>query len=138
MLNGGVLMESAIIFLVLVVMSIYAIKSYAKRLAHGCCGAGNEKEGKIRVQDKNTAHYPYCVKIKVDGMTCSHCKLKVENALNAKRGIWAKVDLQSESAFIRMKEPFSKQDLCDRITGAGYGVTDIELIACGNVCKEEA
>lgn len=39
------------------------------------------------------SHYPYCVQIGIDGMTCNHCKARVENTLNSEDGVWAEVDL---------------------------------------------
>ncbi|CVI72536.1 copper exporting ATPase [Clostridiales bacterium CHKCI001] len=119
-------MGTAIIVLMLVIICIYAIKSYTKKLAHGCCGAGGDDEKKIRVKDKNAAHYPYCVKIGVEGMTCSHCKLRVENALNAEDGVWAQVNLKSKSALVRMKDPIPEETLRCIITRNGYTVTDIQ------------
>lgn len=119
-------MGTAIIILILVLICIYAIKSYTKKLAHGCCGAGGDGEKKIYVKDKNTAHYPYCVKIGVEGMTCRNCKLRVENALNAEEGVWAQVNLKSKFALVRMKHPISEETLRRIITRNGYTVTNIQ------------
>ena len=74
-------MESAVIILIVIVICIFGIKSYARRLTQGCCGAGGDAQKRVRVRDKNKEHYPYCVKIGVDGMTCSHCRERVEKAL---------------------------------------------------------
>jgi copper chaperone CopZ len=86
-----------------VFICIFSIKSYAKKLANGCCGGG-DVEKKIKVKDKNKADYPFCVEIAVDGMTCGHCKTRVENALNSESGVWAEVDLKRKSVTVRMKE----------------------------------
>src|SRR5699024_12299468 len=70
---------SAIIILILVLICIYAIKSYTKKLAHGCCGAGGDEEKKIYVKDKkdrkstrlNSSHVSisyavFCLKKKIN------------------------------------------------------------------------
>ena len=49
------------------------------------------------------SHYPYCVQIGIDGMTCNHCKARVENTLNSEDGVWAEVDLSQNLATVHMK-----------------------------------
>lgn len=117
-------MANVIIVLILVLICIYAVRSYMKRLAHGCCGSGGDEEKKVKVRDKNESHYPYCVTIGVDGMTCSHCKLRVENALNSEDGIWAKVNLKANNARVYMKTLISEDDLRRIIRRAGYMMAD--------------
>jgi hypothetical protein len=86
-------MSTAIIVAVLLGVCILSVKSYAKRLSHGCCGGGDsDAPKKVKVADKNKKDYPYCVTVEVDGMTCNHCKARVENALNSCNGVWAEVN----------------------------------------------
>lgn len=118
-------MANVIIILLLVVICIYAVRSYMKKLASGCCGAGGDAEKKIKVADKNPDHYPHCVTIDIDGMTCGHCKLRVENALNAEEGVWAKVNLEAKNALVYMKNAISEDELCRIIGRAGYVVTAV-------------
>ena len=82
-------MANAIIIVLLIIIAVFSIKSYAKKLSKGCCGAGGDSTKKIKVKDKNIANYPFCTVIGVEGMTCVHCKLRVENALNGWDGVWA-------------------------------------------------
>lgn len=117
-------MANVIIIAILIIICIFSIKSYAKKLAHGCCGGG-DGEKRIKVKDKNVADYPYYVNIGVEGMTCSHCKMRVENALNCHTGVWAEVDLGKNSVLVRMKEKISDDELKAIITSAGYSVTEI-------------
>ena len=84
------------------------------------CGAGGDAQKRVRVRDKNKEHYPYCVKIGVDGMTCSHCRERVENALNQEEGVWAQVNLKEGSAVVRMKRELSREELERIIRRAGY------------------
>ena len=55
-------MSTAIIVAVLIVIAVIAIRSYAKKLTSGCCGAEIEHVKKIKVEDKDVSHYPYCVR----------------------------------------------------------------------------
>ena len=75
-LNGGVIMANAIIIAVLIIVCIFSIKSYTKKIPQGCCGAEGDSFKKIKVKDKKAANYPFCVKIGVEGMSCNHCKIK--------------------------------------------------------------
>ncbi len=117
-------MSTAIIVIILVIICIFAVKSYTKKLSHGCCGGG-DSEKRIRVRDKNPDHYPHCFKIGIEGMTCNHCKLKVENALNSETGVWALADLKDESATVHMKNPLSEDALRRIISHSGYMPTYI-------------
>lgn len=116
-----------IIALILIVIGIFAIKSYTKKLCYSCREAGGDVE-KVPVHDKNPSHYPYRVRIHIDGMTCSNCKQRVENALNAEKDVWAQVDLKNHSALVRMKTTLSEEKLRQLITQAGYTATVIEQI----------
>ena len=115
-------MATAIIVLILVLLCIYAVKSYAKKLANGCCGGGDGPVKKEKVRDKDVSHYPYQITLKVNGMSCTNCSTRVENALNAMEGVWAKVDLKAGSALIRMKKQIPEEELRACIRKAGYSV----------------
>lgn len=89
-------MSTAIICVLLIIISVFGIRSYMKRLASGCCGSSGEKSPKrIKVKDKDLSHYPHQCTMKVDGMSCGNCAVRVENALNAMEGVWARVDLEA-------------------------------------------
>lgn len=118
-------MANVIIVLILVLICIYSVRSYMKKLTQGCCGAGGDEEKKVKVRDKNPEHYPHCVTIGVEGMTCSHCKARVENALNAEEGVWAQVNLKEKKAQVRMKNALSEDELRRIISRAGYTFTGV-------------
>lgn len=63
--------------------------------------------------------------IVVEGMTCNHCRKRVEDALNAVDGVEANVDLQEKKAFVKLDKAVSDTILADAITEAGYTVTGI-------------
>ena len=97
---------TAIAVIVLVLAGVIAVRSYAKRLASGCCGGGGQKsDRKVRVADRNKAHYPYSAVLDIDGMVCAACARRVENGLNRLDGVWATVDLGKTQAAGRTKTP---------------------------------
>ena len=62
----------------------------------------------------------------IDGMTCSNCVRRVENALNQLDGVWAQVDLSSRKAAVRMKQPLPEDTLRDAVRAAGYIVLSVQ------------
>lgn len=118
-------MTDLIIIIILAVIAFAAIRGCINKKGHGCCGGGSEK--KIKVQDKKPEHYPYKAEVTVEGMTCSHCKLRVENAFN-EEGMWAVVDLKAKHALVRMKEEASDEELERLVRRVGYEATEIRRI----------
>jgi len=120
-------MGTIIVLLVLAIIVLCAILSIRKRIKYGsaCCGTHDAAPKKIKVKDKNKAHYPYTYTLTVDGMHCSNCALRVENALNSKDGVWASVKLENNTVLVRSKNPMKWEDFSTLINKAGY--TLIEL-----------
>jgi len=120
-------MGTAIVILILAIIVLCAILSIRKRIKYGssCCGGHDAAPKKIKVSDKNKAHYPYTYTLTVDGMHCSNCARRVENALNSKEGVWAKVNLENKSVLVRAKSQLKWEDLSPIISAEGY--TLIEL-----------
>lgn len=111
-------MQYAIFAIILIVFAVFVIKSYSKKLASGCCGGG-DAEKKIKVADKNRAHYPYAASLTVDGMMCAACETRVENALNAIDGVWAKASSSDDSVELLMKAPVDEELLRKTINELG-------------------
>ena len=65
------------------------------------------------------------IELSVDGMTCGHCAVRVENALNELNGVWAKVDLGGKTALVRMMQPLPEAVLRQAVRGAGYTLLHI-------------
>ena len=119
-------MSTAIICVLLIIISVFGIRSYMKRLASGCCGSSGEKSPKrIKVKDKDLSHYPHQCTMKVDGMSCGNCAVRVENVLNAMEGVWARVDLEAGEAQVYMKQKYEDKALKDAVKAAGYTVFKI-------------
>lgn len=119
------MIATVIIIIVLIAVIAYSVRSYISKLFVGCCGGG-DSERKVKVTDRNKANYSYSVKIGIDGMTCGHCKARVENALNEIEGVWAKVDLGKKCAEVLMKKEISDEELGRIVSKSGYTVTGIE------------
>ena len=62
----------------------------------------------------------------IDGMMCEHCKSRVETVLNKIDGVFAKVDLDSKSAFVELNKDITNEVLRDQVTEAGYTVIEIK------------
>ena len=117
-------MGTVIVILVLAIIVLCAILSVRKRIKYGsaCCGTHDAAPAKIRVRDKNKAHYPYNYTLIVDGMHCANCARRIENALNSKEGVWASVKLEYKTVFVRSKNPLDATDLSKTISDVGYTV----------------
>ncbi|MCC8027851.1 MAG: heavy-metal-associated domain-containing protein [Clostridium sp.] len=122
-------MSTAVISVLVVVAAALGIKSYLKRLSSGCCGSSGEKAPRrVKVADRDMSHYPYEKILKVDGMSCGNCAVRVENALNSLEGVWARVDLEAEEAQVYMKEEYEDQRLKDAVRDAGYRVYKVNKV----------
>ena len=80
-------MANAIIIVVLVLICVFALRSYCRKLKQGCCGGGGDQVRKTGPEDRDLSHYPYTYQIGIDGMTCRNCEARMENALNRQDGV---------------------------------------------------
>lgn len=121
-------MGNYIIIAVIVLICAYAVYSYCKKLRQGggCCGSHEAAEKKVMVADRDKSHYPYRAVLTIDGMTCSNCARRVENALNRLDGVWATVDLMSRKAELRLKQKPDGDTLRQTVREAGYTVLSLE------------
>lgn len=114
-------MTDAIIIILLLVVVVFALSGAKKRLKGGCCGGGS-KVKKIKSADSNKSHYTYRSTVYIDGMTCEHCKARVENAFNSLSGCYAKVNLKKKCAEIWTNEKMSEEEFTAIIKKNGYTV----------------
>lgn len=64
--------------------------------------------------------------IAIEGMSCNHCKMHVENALNGLPGVTsAVVDLKAKNATVKADESVTDEALKNAVEEAGYEVTGI-------------
>ncbi len=64
--------------------------------------------------------------IKINGMSCGHCKASVEKALNALNGVSAEVNLEKKQAVVKLTADVEDAKLAEVITEAGFEVVSIE------------
>ena len=121
-------MGTAVIIVILIVIVIFSVKSYMKKLASGCCGAGEDKVKKIKPEDSDIKNYPCHKKVRIGGMTCKNCAARVENAFNSRDGFYAKVDLSKKTADVYMKNPADTALIADIVRRSGYEVLGVETI----------
>ena len=58
-------------------------------------------------------------KYKITGMTCNHCRMRVEKALNSIDGVKATVTLHPAEAIVHMDKHISTEILQEAISQAG-------------------
>ena len=121
------MLTNIVIIAIVAVLCVYGVMKFKKNVSSGCCGTGDD-EKKVRVKDKDKSNYPYCAKLTVEGMTCNHCREKVENTLNSEEGCWATVDLDSKTATVRMKKEIPQEEFERVIRHAGYTLTGMEAV----------
>ena len=65
--------------------------------------------------------------LKIDGMMCNHCKMHVENALNAIDGVTgAEADVEAKKATVTLSKEVADDVLSAAVTEAGYTVVGVE------------
>ncbi len=126
-IKGVVCVATGIIIAVILVICIFGIKSYFKRLASGCCGTGgNVPIKKVKAADNNKRHYDRCLLLEIEGMVCANCARRIENALNILDGVWATVDLEGKKVIVRLKGDYPSDELLSAVRSAGYTVMSIK------------
>lgn len=120
-------MSTAIILAVIIAICFFAVKKYIKNLKHGCCGAGGDSE-KRQTPALNTSEYKYHYTIKISGMKCSGCAIKIENAF-IRQGMAAQVNHKTGIAEIFAGEPVSELIIRQTIIGLGYSVDEEKIPA---------
>ncbi|AYB00541.1 heavy-metal-associated domain-containing protein [Lachnoanaerobaculum umeaense] len=113
-----------IIIVILAAIVFFGLKSYIKKLKKGgdCCPEHEEAIKSVKIKDRDKSHYPYEVKLAIDGMSCGNCVRNVENALNSLDGTWASVSLEDNMATVLLKNPPDIEKLSKAVDDAGYMV----------------
>ncbi len=115
-----------LLVLIVIIILIFALKGSMKHFnGEGACCGGNVNN-KVKVDDKNISHYPYTITVYTEGMKCDGCKLKVENALNAKNGIYATANYHKNIVKVHMKENLSDEIITKVVEEAGYRVKSVQ------------
>ncbi|VBB47102.1 Copper chaperone CopZ [uncultured Paludibacter sp.] len=64
--------------------------------------------------------------LKIKGMSCSHCAMRVEKALNKIDGVEAKVDLENHIAKVKLSKPVADNEYYKALDDSGYEITEIQ------------
>ncbi len=118
-------MTTAIIIVMLVGACVVAVRSYAKKLSRGCCGAGGDKEQKV-TKTADLSEFRYSYSVKISGMSCKNCAVRIANAFNRQEGIFARVDFKKSTAEVFTKEPLPEIVIRQTVVGLGYSVEEMK------------
>ena len=106
-----------------------AVYSTVKRIKYGssCCGGKDPMPAKVKVKDKNKSHYPYTYTLKIDGMHCSGCVRKLENAFHSEEGLWVSVSLEKKEALLRSKTELERKTVGKIVSSAGFTLLAFDI-----------
>lgn len=118
-------MENIIIIAVLALLFAFGIRAIIKHFKHesSCCGGGSQA---TPVPEKKLDRIVDTKILRVDGMTCDHCKGWVEKAINEIDGASAKVNLKAKEAVVSLAREVSDEELAAAVKKAGYRVVEIK------------
>ncbi len=117
-----------IVGLLLIAYAIYGTIQKARGKAKAsCCGSAETVRPKP-VEDTDESHYPFKYYVSIDGMMCSHCAVRVENAINASGDSWAHVNLGRKRAEVLTKSEKTKEDFIESLKNTDYTVTGFEQV----------
>lgn len=118
MANVIIIAAIAVIFVLALKKSIGHFKGNAV-----CCG-GDAAPVKVKKKKLNNISAEKIMEI--EGMTCSNCSTRVENALNRMENVRADVNLRKKEAKITMSENISDEELIRAVEREGYKVISIK------------
>ena len=118
-------MEDILIIVVLIALLAIGIRALIKHFKHksSCCGGGSQA---AKVPEKILKTVIGTKTVRVDGMTCDHCKGWVEKAINEIDGASAKVNLKTKEAVVSMAREVSDDEIIAAVKKAGYRVVEIK------------
>lgn len=120
-------MENVIIIGIILILIFYGIRSGRKhfRGEGGCCGGGSTPVKKQKKKLKNVIAQKTVV---IEGMTCEHCKNRVEKSINEIDGAAAKVKFKKKEAVVALEKEISDEQLRMAVEKAGYQVVEIKTV----------
>ena len=121
-----------VLLLIVLIAALIFMMRRKTTVGGSCCGSKETLEPKIKPKDRDKSHYPFHYEAQIDGMVCSNCARRVENAFQKNDGIMAHVNLSRKSSDILSKEPLSSNDVLEMLKGTSYMLTDLKEIANAN------
>ena len=117
-------MVDVIIIAVVAVLLAFAAKGSMRhfRGEGGCCGGGKPVRTASRKLDG-----PVMARrdIRIEGMHCANCGIRVKNVLEAMDGVSAEVDFKSGIAHVALVRSVEDYELRNAVEKAGYKVKEI-------------
>ena len=116
-------MADVVIVGILIILIIIGMRSGVKHFKGegGCCGGGSS----VKVKRKKLKRVVKQRTVVIEGMTCEHCKARVESRLNELDGVSAKVNLKRKTAVVSMEKEVEDEVIKKAIENAGYEVIEI-------------
>lgn len=116
-------MANIIIIAILAIFIVIGIRSSIKHFKGegGCCGGGSSVKKKRKKLKSVIAKKTFIV----EGMSCEHCKNRVETCINELDGVAAKVNLKKKEAVVSFEKEISDEQIKAVIEKAGYEVVEI-------------
>lgn len=124
-IQGESIMATAIVGIVVLFALFFAVKGVLKhfRGESSCCGGGDVKVPKKKLTGTIVATKV----VDIEGMTCGHCKARVEQALDTIDGAAAEVNLHRNHAIVKMTREVSDDEIRRALAGSGYTITGIHI-----------
>lgn len=106
-----------IVIIIVAVGVISTVKHF--RGEGGCCSGGS-----YTPKRKKLKSIKYQKAFHIDGMTCEHCKRRVEEAVNDIKGVSARVILKKSELIVSYADDVNDNLIKEKIERAGYSVVD--------------
>ena len=85
-----------------------------------CCGTHERPLRRLAPKVRDKSLYSHETRLRVAGMTCENCAIRVERALNGLPGTWATVSIADHEANVRTIAEPDLEAMRDAVAKAGY------------------
>lgn len=116
-------MEDYIIIGIILCIIVLALLRVKKHFRGGCCSSGSNT-----IRDKKTLSAPQIGEkiMRIEGMHCENCAIRVENALNRLDGVLCRVNLKKKLATVSYSKEVADEVLKETVEKIGYTVASIQ------------
>ena len=117
------IISTILICVAIAAVCIYAIIRMIKKPAGGCCGcSGCSSESACNAKTEYTHSYT----VYIDGMSCGHCKARVEELFNSFAETTVEVDLDKKCAFVKSNTPVDEEKIKEAVNELGFEFKSID------------
>ncbi|MBR1863813.1 MAG: ATPase P [Ruminococcus sp.] len=114
------------VYFIIAVLSVGLLVWYVvNKLGHGgsCCSGHEAAPKRIKPKDRDLSNYAYRYAVGVEGMVCTNCLRRVENAFNSNEGIYAKGSLENKTVRLYSKRELTRREAVGMLDGSSYTIT---------------